>query len=235
MHARAYVIPCPWHSRSKLCTWPAQSSLREIQAHGKMLDDGWPFTCLAKSIGKRIRTLPTRRIGYPSTRVPPSNIAHARFETCKCKDRGATLNKTKGTMALECCSPWHRLTGPPAPPAPPCRSLRRGGPSLQAHLPRERTRKPAKRYERHQRRRRSKHCRPFAPEHCGLEVACQMARTDDPSHTWREARHPPPPSRYPVVIITCVRYLRPPGHSPSQILGTFSRFSGDFLGRERDP
>ena len=127
MHARAYVIPCPWHSRSKLCTWPAQSSLREIQAHGKMLDDGWPFTCLAKSIGKRIRTLPTRRIGYPSTRVPPSNIAHARFETCKCKDRGATLNKTKGTMALECCSPWHRLTGPPAPPAPPCRSLRRGG------------------------------------------------------------------------------------------------------------
>ncbi len=40
---------------------------------------------------------------------------------------------------------------------------------------------------------------------------------------------------YPVVIITCVHYLGPPGPSTSQILGTFSRFSEDFLGRERDP
>ena len=38
----------------------------------------------------------------------------------------------------------------------------------------------------------------------------------------------------PVVVITCVRYLGPPGPSPSQILGTFSGFSGDFLGRERE-
>ena len=34
---------------------------------------------------------------------------------------------------------------------------------------------------------------------------------------------------YPVVIIICVHYLGPPGHSTSQILGTFSRFSGTFL------
>ena len=34
---------------------------------------------------------------------------------------------------------------------------------------------------------------------------------------------------YPVVIITCVHYLGPPGPSTSQILGTFSRFSGTFL------
>ncbi len=40
---------------------------------------------------------------------------------------------------------------------------------------------------------------------------------------------------YPVVIITCIHYLGPPGPSPSQILGTSSRFSEDFLGRERDP
>ena len=40
---------------------------------------------------------------------------------------------------------------------------------------------------------------------------------------------------YPVVIIPCVHYLGPPGPSTSQILGTFSRFSEDFLGRERDP
>ena len=40
---------------------------------------------------------------------------------------------------------------------------------------------------------------------------------------------------YPVVIISCVHYLGPPGPSPSQILETFSRFSEDFLGRERDP
>ena len=40
---------------------------------------------------------------------------------------------------------------------------------------------------------------------------------------------------YPVVIITCVHYLGPPGPSTSQILGTFPRFSEDFLGRERDP
>ena len=33
----------------------------------------------------------------------------------------------------------------------------------------------------------------------------------------------------PVVVITCVRYLGPPGPSPSQILGTFSRFSETFL------
>ena len=33
----------------------------------------------------------------------------------------------------------------------------------------------------------------------------------------------------PVVIITCVHYLGPPGPSPSQILGTFSRFSETFL------
>ncbi len=33
----------------------------------------------------------------------------------------------------------------------------------------------------------------------------------------------------PVVVITCVRYLGPPGPSPSQILGTFSRFSEDCL------
>ena len=30
-----------------------------------------------------------------------------------------------------------------------------------------------------------------------------------------------------------VHYLGPPGPSTSQILGTFSRFSEDFLGRER--
>ena len=34
---------------------------------------------------------------------------------------------------------------------------------------------------------------------------------------------------YPVVIITCVHYLGPPGPSTSQILGTFSRFSETFL------
>ena len=40
--------------------------------------------------------------------------------------------------------------------------------------------------------------------------------------------------RYPVVIINCVHYLGPPGPSPSQILGTFSRFSETFLAkRER--
>ncbi len=39
---------------------------------------------------------------------------------------------------------------------------------------------------------------------------------------------------YPVVIITCVHYLGPPGPSTFQILGTFSRFSEDFLGRERE-
>ncbi len=33
----------------------------------------------------------------------------------------------------------------------------------------------------------------------------------------------------PVVVITCVRYLGPPGPSPSQILGTFSRISETFL------
>ena len=38
---------------------------------------------------------------------------------------------------------------------------------------------------------------------------------------------------YPVVIINRVHYLGLPGPSTSQILGTFSRFSGDFLGRER--
>ncbi len=40
--------------------------------------------------------------------------------------------------------------------------------------------------------------------------------------------------KYPVVIINWVQYLGPPGPSPSQILGTFSRFSEDFLGRERE-
>ena len=40
-------------------------------------------------------------------------------------------------------------------------------------------------------------------------------------------------SPYPVVIITCVHYLGPPVPSTSQILGTSSRFSEDFLGRER--
>ena len=39
--------------------------------------------------------------------------------------------------------------------------------------------------------------------------------------------------KYPVVIINWVHYLGPPGSSTSQILGTFSRFSEDFLGRER--
>ncbi len=34
----------------------------------------------------------------------------------------------------------------------------------------------------------------------------------------------------PVVIITWVHYLGPPGLSTSQILGTFSRFSEDRLG-----
>ena len=34
---------------------------------------------------------------------------------------------------------------------------------------------------------------------------------------------------YPVVIITWVPYLGPPGPSTSQILGTFSRFSETFL------
>ena len=39
---------------------------------------------------------------------------------------------------------------------------------------------------------------------------------------------------YPVVIITWVHYLGPPGPSTSQILGTFSRFSETFLAeRER--
>ena len=39
---------------------------------------------------------------------------------------------------------------------------------------------------------------------------------------------------YPVVVITWVRCLGPPGPSTSQILGTFSRFSGNFLAeRER--
>ncbi len=39
---------------------------------------------------------------------------------------------------------------------------------------------------------------------------------------------------YPGVIITWVHYLGPPGHSTSQILGTFSRFSETFLAeRER--
>jgi hypothetical protein len=37
-----------------------------------------------------------------------------------------------------------------------------------------------------------------------------------------------PSSRY-----IWVQYLGPPGPSPSQILGTSSRFSEDFLGRER--
>ncbi len=37
----------------------------------------------------------------------------------------------------------------------------------------------------------------------------------------------------PVVMITWVYYLGPPGHSTSQILGTFTRFSEGFLGRER--
>ena len=41
--------------------------------------------------------------------------------------------------------------------------------------------------------------------------------------------------RCPVAIITCVHYLGPPGPSTSQILGTFSRFSEDFLGRDREP
>ena len=40
-------------------------------------------------------------------------------------------------------------------------------------------------------------------------------------------------SIYPVVIINWVHYLGPPGPSTSQILGTFSTFSEDFLGRER--
>ena len=39
--------------------------------------------------------------------------------------------------------------------------------------------------------------------------------------------------RYPVVIINRVHYLGPPVPSTSQILGTFSRFSEDFLGIER--
>ena len=39
---------------------------------------------------------------------------------------------------------------------------------------------------------------------------------------------------YPVVIIICVHYLGPPGSSASQILGTFSMFSEDCLGRERE-
>ena len=38
---------------------------------------------------------------------------------------------------------------------------------------------------------------------------------------------------YPVVIINWVQYLGPPGPSPSGFSGTFSRFSEDFLGRER--
>ncbi len=41
-------------------------------------------------------------------------------------------------------------------------------------------------------------------------------------------------SKYPVVIITWVHYLGPPGPSTSQILGTTSRFSEDCLGRERE-
>ncbi len=40
---------------------------------------------------------------------------------------------------------------------------------------------------------------------------------------------------YPVVIMNWAHYLGPPGPSTSQILGTFSRFSDDFLGKERDP
>ena len=41
---------------------------------------------------------------------------------------------------------------------------------------------------------------------------------------------------YPVVIITWVHYLGPPGSSTSQILGTFSRFSDTFLAvREGGP
>ena len=39
---------------------------------------------------------------------------------------------------------------------------------------------------------------------------------------------------YPVVIINWVHYLGPPVPSTSQILGTFSRFSEDFFGRERE-
>ena len=39
---------------------------------------------------------------------------------------------------------------------------------------------------------------------------------------------------YPVVIIARVQYLGPPGSSTSQILGTFSGFSKDVLGRERE-
>ena len=42
-------------------------------------------------------------------------------------------------------------------------------------------------------------------------------------------------NKYPVVIITWAHYLGPPGPSTSQILGTFLRFSEDYLGRERDP
>ena len=40
---------------------------------------------------------------------------------------------------------------------------------------------------------------------------------------------------YPVVVINWVQYLGPPVPSPSQILGTSSRFSEDFLGREKEP
>ena len=44
-----------------------------------------------------------------------------------------------------------------------------------------------------------------------------------------------PGDTYPVVVITWVHYLGPPGPSTSQILGASSRFSEDLLGRERDP
>ena len=63
-----------------------------------------------------------------------------------------------------------------------------------------------------------------------LKVLLLLYVSDSPSEVVKFGRQVDP-----VVIITCVHYLGPPGPSTSQILGTFSRFSEDLLGRERDP
>ena len=67
-----------------------------------------------------------------------------------------------------------------------------------------------------------------APEHATVAlVGCKSDLVG------RRAVDPECALAYPVVIINWVHYLGPPVPSTSQILVTFSRFSEDFLGRER--
>ena len=65
---------------------------------------------------------------------------------------------------------------------------------------------------------------------CGGSCQAQIGR----GHR-RLVERRPKQGAYSVVIIKWARYLGPPGPSTSQILGTCSRFSEDFLGRERGP